>query len=57
MAGWIYTENGFWELEAGEKHILKACARAESADGRLVDTRTARLESRAEENGILTLRF
>ena len=57
MAGWIYTENGFWELEAGEKHILKACACAESADGRLVDTRTARLESRAEENGILTLRF
>ena len=28
MAGWIYTENGFWELEAGKKHILKACARA-----------------------------
>ena len=57
MAGWIYTENGFWKLEAGEKHILKACACAESADGRLVDTRTARLETRAEENGLLTLRF
>ena len=57
MTGWTYMENGFWELEAGGKRILKACARAESADGRQVDTRTARLESRMEENGILTLRF
>ena len=57
MAGWIYTENGFWELEAEGKRILKAYARAESTDGRCVDTRTARLEERTQEDGMQTLRF
>ena len=57
MTGWIYTENGFWELEAEGKRILKAYARAESADGRCVDTRTARLEQHAGEGGMQTLRF
>lgn len=57
MTGWIYTGNGFWELEAGEKRILKAYARAESADGRYVDTRTASLEGQTLENGLLALRF
>lgn len=57
MAGWIYTGNGFWELEAEGKRILKACARAESTDGRYVDTRTARLEEHTQKDGTQTLRF
>ena len=43
MVRWNYAGNGFWELEAGGKSILKAYAYGESADGRRVDSRTAEL--------------
>ena len=57
MTGWIYTGNGFWELEAEGKRILKAYARAESTDGRCIDTRSARLEEQTKEGRNQTLLF
>ena len=43
MVRWNYTGNGFWELDAEGKTILKAYAYGESSDGRRVDSRTAEL--------------
>ncbi|MDO4292448.1 MAG: hypothetical protein Q4C65_04360 [Eubacteriales bacterium] len=57
MGSWTYEEGGFWELERKGKRVLRAYAYGESEDGRRVDTRMARLESREEDEGVLTLRF
>lgn len=59
MVRWNYTGNGFWELEADGKPILKAYAYGESTDGRRVDSRTAELTLNAwdMEASQMILRF
>ena len=59
MVCWNYAGNGFWELDANGKNILKAYAYGESADGRRVDSRTAEMTLNAwdMENNQIILRF
>ncbi|MGN0316035.1 MAG: hypothetical protein ACI4EG_14760 [Fusicatenibacter sp.] len=57
MTGWSYLENGIFELEIREEKILRAYSCGESTDGRRVDSRTAFLLEKKQEQDLLVLKF
>ncbi len=54
---WKIQENGRFTLENEDKIILQGSARAFHADGRYVDSRSAKLAEIEEKEGSLTLRY